>query len=340
MENKKIRNKINVSADAQFIYEEVLLPIERKMPSWEKALFIVDEVKAVPYITAIRKAKANLARAERAEKMYRGTDTNIHNALREKLESAREEWRKSESDERYSELRHKAFELYDQYEEKYRTLDRRALESEMENYIDRETDKGLLINERYFKKVYYDKQLGVSLLLFLYLEAFEGNTQYWNLAGIMELKDYCEEDEDFGIYRADHLDPLIKQLYNGDWVLKERAKARKYKRLAAEAENERFGVDYLSEIKYLLKNYEKNKIFLAVAVNSVRNAELADKMCFLDKCIENLNENDRHFIIDFIESGSLGKLAKKCNYSKNAINHRLKKALSVVETLFYERYEL
>lgn len=339
METKKIRNKVNVSADAQFIYEEVLMPVEKKMPSWEEALIMVDEIAAVPYISSMRKAKENLNRAEKAESRYRGTDTDIINQLSENLENMRSQWRDAEGDEKYKHLRQRAFELYDQYEKPYRTLNRRALESELENYIDSETEKGLLIHEQHFKKVYFDKQLGVSLLLFLYREPDQEYTQYWSLAGIMELKDYCEEDEDFGVYRADHLNPIINQQYKGDWVLKKRASERRDEILKSEIDDERYGTDYLAEVKGLLKSYNKNKALLTGKADSVKYAGLADKMDNLDQCIARLADDERRLITDYISTGSILSLARKRNYHKATMQYRLKVVIGQLELLYSERYE-
>jgi hypothetical protein len=100
-------------------------------------------------------------------------------------------------------------------------LDKRALKTEVEEYIDTMNRAGRLLHNRYFRCRYGDEISGLTLMLFLYRAERLGIMQYWNLAGICRAGDWTEDAECDGSIRR-WLKTKITDLSDDDWVIEER----------------------------------------------------------------------------------------------------------------------
>ena len=122
----------------------------------------------------------------------------------------------------------------------------------------------------------------------------------------------------------------------------ERARKRLQEKIIAEAENENYGEDYTVMVKTLLKNYKLNKAKAAVlSKDDPENVGLADKIEFLDLCIEQLAVDEQALIRDlYVNRLSIGRAGKKYGYSKTGLFKWKERIIAVIEVLFAERYEI
>lgn len=81
-------------------------------------------------------------------------------------------------------------------------FDKRALKTEVEEYIGYLTASGRMPWWGYFRCDYDDDESGRRLKLFVYKGAYIGLMQYWDLMGVCFAEDWTQEAEDDGIIRA------------------------------------------------------------------------------------------------------------------------------------------
>lgn len=219
------------------------------------------------------------------------------------------------------------------------SIPKTAIKNECELYIDNLQNGGRLLNGYYFRAKYYDENSDKMLILFFYKGERFGKMQLWKLSGICEADDWTEEQEDDGQIRF-WLKSMIADLPKDDWVWDYRLKTAKQKRMLEEVEHENYGEDYKRMVKAILKNYRLNVSRATVGnKDDSEVAVLVDKMEFLLKCVDTLDEESKEIITDiYIKGGSLKKVGDKHGYSKTSMFRKRDRAIEILEILFTERY--
>lgn len=107
-------------------------------------------------------------------------------------------------------------------------LDKSALKSETEEYIDYMNRNGRLLYENYFRCKYLDNESGRMLMLFLCRADKMNIMQNWRLAGVCFAEDWGEDAEEDGKIRA-WLESGITDSGDGDWVIEQAIRAEAHK---------------------------------------------------------------------------------------------------------------
>jgi len=213
------------------------------------------------------------------------------------------------------------------------------IKAEVELYITNMQSCGRLIFDRYFHVKYLDERTDKELMLFVYMGERIRTMQLWDLKGICESCAWTEELEDDGAIR-NWLNTKFDEGDKTDWVLDYRLYQTKQKKLQELANNENYGEDYNKMVKELLKNYKLNKARIAVgSKDDVELIGLIDKLNFLDKCIDTLDDEAMELInIIYIQGVSLRKAGIKLGYCKTGLAYKRDRAIALLDMLFKERY--
>lgn len=217
-----------------------------------------------------------------------------------------------------------------------------AIKNESEFYIDNLNNGGRLLYDNYFRAKYYDEQSDKMLMLFFYRGERFSTMQLWKLSGICVADDWTEELEDSGQIRYWLKSKIgLSDEPKTDWVWTLRLYETEQKRLIEESDNENYGEDYMDIVKRLIKNYKVNKMRIAVGnYDDMEVVELADKVEFLEKCIGNLDDEDKTLMSDVVLKGlSLKKAGEKYGFSKTGLQYRRDRAMKLLEIMFKERYD-
>lgn len=210
-----------------------------------------------------------------------------------------------------------------------------AIKSEIEEYVANMYSAGLLRYDGYFRAKYLDEDSGKMLMLFLYRGQRFGVMQTWKLKGVCLAEDWNEDLEYDGQIRA-WLNSKLNPEDKSDWVWDLRVWEREQKLLMEEDKH-----GYMAEIKDLLKNYNSYKVMAAVGnKENPRTAELAEKMEFLDKCIENLDESDAEIIRNkFVRKLSFKQITQNGYVSKSTLQRKIARIVAFLEACFAENFE-
>jgi hypothetical protein len=200
-------NKVTVTPEAVFDYEECLEPDNRPRPSWRQLLAAVgcdwgqalrdagyDKRKARKaagcfWADCLKAAENDRAKAK---VLFNQAKANADDILNQAV---------SRATDNTQEYQAAAFELAERYEQPLRKLDGDKLSRELAEYINRMNDAGRLLYERYFRCEYEDDLTGSRLMLFLYRGGKPDQVQEWDLSGICYAADWNEEIEYEGVIR-------------------------------------------------------------------------------------------------------------------------------------------
>ena len=219
------------------------------------------------------------------------------------------------------------------YESEFKCrLQKLQLKQEIEDYIRIRLKN---FNGYYCRVKFYDEFTNEMLILFVYKGDTFGCMQMWEVRGICKEEDWTNELEDDGNIRC-WLKSKIEPNESTDWVWDLRiAKVIQRKELS-----EQFGEDvesYMQEILNILKNYKINKSKIAVG-NGKEIIALKEEMDFIDKCIEQLDEESKAIIIFvYVQGLSLSKVGRVFGYCKSAIHKKRNRALQILEILYESR---
>lgn len=217
-------------------------------------------------------------------------------------------------------------------------MPKRDIKFQLEEYLNIQAAARRLPEHGRLRIKYLDETTDEEYLLFVYRGKRLRSMQLWQVKGVCRYKDYDEDLEAEGQIRA-WLESEINPPPGRDWVWDYRLQLSirdELRRLEEGGQNE-----IMAEVKKLLKNYKLNKMRIAVGDKTdVSVTDLADRMEFLDSCIEQLDDEARDIInCKYKEGISLRSMARRLNFSDTTIRRKVERALGMVETCFAERYE-
>lgn len=187
----------------------------------------------------------------------------------------------------------------------------------------------------YFRAKYPDETTDRMLMLFFYKGKTFGKMQIWELRGICQADDWSEELEESGQVRL-WLNTSLEPNDTTDWVWDLRIQQEKHRQELAEE----FGEEeesIMPGIKELLDNYKINKARIAVG-NSKEVAELKADMEYLDRCIDQLDDEAKAIIVHlYVQGESMSTIGRWLGYSKQAVHKKRNRAMSILEILFADR---
>lgn len=213
-----------------------------------------------------------------------------------------------------------------------KTMPKAEIKRETEEYIENCINR---FSGYYFKAKYQVEESDKMLLMFFYKGERFGNMQMWELRGICSEEDWDAEWEDNGRIRL-WLNSLLDPKEETDWVWDLRLWQSEQKKLL----DEEYGADgekTLETVKELLENYKLNKAKVAIG-RKPETEQLKSDMDFLDKCIEQLDDEARAIVIIlFVDGCSLDKAGRRLGYSKTTIHRKKMRAIQILELLFEEK---
>lgn len=185
---------------------------------------------------------------------------------------------------------------------------------------------------------YLDENTGEMLMLFVYRAERIRCMQMWDVKGVCRYGDYSEESEDEGQIRQ-WLETSVNPLPRRDWVWDYRLRLEMQERLRILEEGGRED-KIMAEVKELLKNYKLNKLRVDVGdKNDGAIMELADKMKFLEDCIERIDDEERDIIrCKYVDGIPLRQISRRMNMADTTIRRHVERALKMIETCFTERF--
>jgi len=190
-------------------------------------------------------------------------------------------------------------------------------------------------NGYYFKAKYQGEDSDIMLLMFFYKGERFGNMQMWELRGICLEEDWDEISEECGQIRF-WLNTRLNLTDGTDWVWDLRLWQAEQKKLL----DEEYGADgekTMETVKKLLENYKLNKAKVAVG-NKPETEQLKSDMDFLDKCIEQLDDEAKAIVTSlYVDGMSLAKVGRRFGYCKTAVFKKRNRALKMLELLYCEK---
>lgn len=217
-------------------------------------------------------------------------------------------------------------------------MPKRDLKFQIEEYLNLLSTTHLLPEHGRLRIKYLDETTDEEYLLFICRGKRMRSMQLWELKGVCRYVDYDEELEAEGRIRS-WLKTSIHPPPDRDWVWDYRLRLKLEEEMQNLEEGGQNGI--MAEVKNLLKHYKVNKLRIAVGDKTDSAvAELADRMEFLDDCIDHLDDEARDIIkCKYKEGVSLRCMARRLNFSDTTIRRKVERALAMVETCFNERFE-
>jgi len=187
----------------------------------------------------------------------------------------------------------------------------------------------------HFKAKYQSESIGQMLLMFFYKGEQFDNMQMWELRGICLEEDWDEISEECGQIRF-WLNTRLNLTDGTDWVWDLRLWQAEQKKLLDE-EYGNDGEKAMETVKELLENYKLNKAKVAVG-NKSKIEQLKIDMDFLDKCIEQLDDEAKAIVTSlYVDGMSLAKVGRRFGYCKTAVFKKRNRALKMLELLYCEK---
>lgn len=211
-------------------------------------------------------------------------------------------------------------------------LPKKEIKQETEEYIGSRLSR---FYGYYFRAKYYDEATDRMLMLFVYKGEVFGSMQMWEIRGICSVEDWSKELEDDGQVRV-WLKSKLETAEETDWVWDLRVREAIRQKEIAEEYGEAVESD-MPQIKELLENYKINKAKIAVG-NGKEITELKADMEFLDRCIDQLDEEARAIItLLYVQGQSMSRVGRRFGYCKSAVHKKRNRALQILEILFGSR---